>query len=196
MTMIEIMVVVALIGMVVVAGVSRLGGTGRKMKQAVRRFSVLGKDLHTKAKLLQRTYRIVISMNDEGEHTYWVESSEDNVKLISEEKKKELEKLTKLQREGLIKEYGFSMDPRVTKRPLTLPSPLKFKRVEFSKKSDPTNEGTTYIHFFPHGLVEEAAIYISDGEKLNWTIAFHPVTGKTDIFSKDIPLKELRNYED
>ena len=196
MTLVEIMIVIAIIGMVVVAGVSRLGGSGRVMKQEVRKMAVLGKDLHQRARLLQKTYRLVISMSEESGHQYWVESSADKVKLISEDKRKELEKLTRLQREGLVKTYGFELDSQILKGPRKLPDPLKFKSVEYSQKAAVNKQGKTYIHFFPQGLVEEAAIHLTGGKTLNWTLTYHPVTGKPSIRSKDIPLKELSPYED
>lgn len=196
MTMIEIMVVVALIAGVVTLGIARINNTGRDMKQAVRRFSILGKDLHNRAKLFRKTYRIVLQIDQEKGHSYWVESSTGNVTLISEETEKELQKLTALQREGLVKEHGFTLEPLITKKPIELPAPLKFKSVEFSSRTTPLTAGRIYIHFFPQGLVEEAAIHITDGETLNWTVAFHPVTGKTDILPKEVPLKDLRGHEE
>lgn len=197
MTLIEIMVVVILIAGVVTVGVSQLGGPGREMRKNVRRISSLAKTLHTRAKLLRKTYRLVIFMDKENEsHQYWVESSTGKVKLVNEEKQIELSKLTTLQREGILKDPGFSIDVQITKKPRTLSSPLEFKNVEFAQKNAPITKGKAYIHFFPEGLVEEAAIHLTGGEKLNWTISFHPVTGRTFVVSREAPLKDLLNYED
>lgn len=192
----EIMIVIALVGMVIAFGVTRLGGKNREVKTAIRRFSVLGKTLHTKAKLLNRTYRIVIDMKAEADHSYWVESSTGKVTLLSDDKKEELERLTTIQREQLTKKNEFSKDSSMTKAALELPKPLFFKSVEYTQRKDAVTEGQAYIHFFPQGLVEEAAIHITDGEDLNWTLAFHPITGKVDIISQDVPLEEISQIEE
>ena len=78
-------------------------------------------------------------------------------------------------------------------KPFTLPAPLKFKSVEFAQKTAAQNEGRIYIHFFPQGLIEEAAIHLTAGQKLNWTVAYHPVTGKATVISREISLKDLRS---
>ena len=195
MTLIEIMVVIAIVAFIITGAVARVDSSGRQIKQAVRRFSILGKDLHNRAKIFRKTYRIVLQIDEEKGHSYWVESSTSNVTLLSEEKQEELDRLTALQREGMIKDPGFTLDSQVTKKPFTLPQPLKIDSVEFTSRKEPLSSGKIYIHFFPQGLVEEAALHLSDGDKLHWTIAFSPVTGRAEVFSKKIALKEIRQYE-
>lgn len=200
LTLIEIMIVIAIIGLVVGFGVSRVGGKNQAAKKALRRFTVLGNNLHNQAKLLGRTYRIAIQMPEEEseEHTFWVESASGNVRLLSRERREELERMTTIQREELIKDNGFTKDESITPENLSLPLPLFFSGVEHSQRDGILEQGITYVHFFPQGLVEEAAIHIGDREnnKLHWTISFHPITGKTDIFTKKISLKEISQFEE
>ena len=49
-----------------------------------------------------------------------------------------------------------------------------------------------YIYFFPEGIVEEAAVQITNRDQLIWTLATHPITGRTDVIQKAIRLEDLK----
>lgn len=192
MTLIEIMIVLAIVGLIVIGAMTRLTTPTQHLKSAVRQIGTLSKDLHTRARLGGKTYRIALDLKAEGAHEYWVESSTEKVMVLSEEKREELAKLTQIQRESMIKQPKFQAEERITRGRRQLPPPLKFTKVEYVNRQDPLIEGTAYIHFFPEGRVEEVALHISDGEQLNWTVATHPITGKTEVYSRAISLEQLR----
>jgi general secretion pathway protein H len=49
-----------------------------------------------------------------------------------------------------------------------------------------------YIHFFPEGFVEAAAVQITNGKSLTWTLVFNPVTGQADIIEQARALKDIQ----
>ena len=79
------------------------------------------------------------------------------------------------------------------REPISLPKPLLFRDIEVEDAI--SKDGKAYIHFFPQGIIEEAAIHISNGKKgeAGWTITYNSLTGKGHIIDKYIPLKNLRD---
>jgi general secretion pathway protein H len=191
-SLIEIMIVLAIIGGMLAIGAPRLFNSSSAMRGAVRKMAVMTRDLRNTARLTNSTMRIVISMDDEKGHSYWIESAPGNVTLLSEEQEKELSSLTSSQQEDQKGSSKFSEDSRVLKSPQTLPRGMYFGGVEYADRKEETTSGTTYVHFFPQGLAEDVAIHLTDRKTLNWTIAIHPLTGRADIFEKKISVKEIR----
>lgn len=192
-TLIEVMVVLAIIGGILVTIAPRLIDKNSTMKSTVRAFASTTREIHNAARLFNSTYRLVIDMNDEEGHSYWIESAPGNIPLLTEEQEKnEKDTLLKADQEEKEKKRAFSEDARILKRKVTLPRGLYFNEIEYGNRSNSINEGKAYIHFLPQGLVEEAVIHLTDRKTLNWTIAIHPITGLADLFDGKKMLKELR----
>lgn len=192
-TLIEIMVVMAIIGGILVAVAPRLIDRKSKIKESVRELTTLTRDIHNAARLFNSTYRLVIRMDDKKGHAYTVESAPGNITLLSEEQEKELDKgLSSDKEKAAASATEFSEDPRVLKKPITLPAGFFIGEVEYGNRSRPISEGIAYIHFFPQGLTEEAVIHLTDRKSLNWTIALHPITGRASLYDRRVTLKELR----
>lgn len=204
-TLLEVMVTVAIIAGVVAMVLPRINTRGNKAKSHIRKLTTLSKELRTRAKLNGSIYRLVIDMKDgiEGEenHTYWIERSNHKT-LISE---KELQELEEARREGTLEKDkdgkpkpvpgGFETDTQILKTVQELPTGLRFSELEKTNSDKPIISGRAYIHFFPQGLVEEAAIHLKISDENQWTITFHPLTGKADVVSSDVRLKELKEQE-
>lgn len=189
--------VVAIIAAVVSIVLPRIDNRNNTMKAAVRRFSVISKELHTRAKLKGATYRLALDLKDGAEsdqvQTYWVERS-NQVVVLSEKEEKEFQAELKDRRKDdpKIKDpNGFDPDPSVLKGKQELKKPLKFIRVEKKGYKEPFTQGVAYIYFFPQGLSEEAIIQIRASEKLQWSLAINPLTGHTDVVTRPLTLKEL-----
>jgi general secretion pathway protein H len=80
----------------------------------------------------------------------------------------------------------------VTRKEQVLPSGLRFASLETANMKSPITSGTAYIHFFPEGFVEAAALQITDGKKLTWTLVFNPLTGQAEIVEKAQSLKDIQ----
>lgn len=205
MTLLEIMIVLAIIAGVVALVIPRIGNQNNQMKAAVRRFLVLSKQLQSTARLQGASYRIAIDLKDrpEDEQEYWIEKSNSSV-LLPEDKNILIEAEKQAQRER-------EQDPEAAKNPSTegfttddgilsgkqkLPRGLRFDSIEIAGLDRPVETGIVYIHYFSQGLVEEAAIHLKYGEKdgdgLHWTIAIHPLTGRADIITEEVSLREIQ----
>lgn len=196
-TLVEIMVVLAIIAAVVSILLPRIDNRNSQLKAAVRRFTVLARELHTRAKLKGATYRIAFDLKNGAEsetpQKYWVEKSTQEV-ILSEKTEQEFQQKLK-DLSSFDKKpsdlYGFSPDPTILKGPQELKKPLKFLQVEKKGFKEPFKQGMAYVYFFPQGLSETALIQLKASDKLQWTIAIEPLTGHADIVTRLITLKEL-----
>jgi prepilin-type N-terminal cleavage/methylation domain-containing protein len=194
-TLIEIIVVIAIILGVLAVGAPRLISSSTQSRAEIRKMAVLTREIRTNARLFNLTSRLVLDMNDQSGHSYRVESASGHVTVLSEEMEKELERLTRLQREteesGLSK-GKFKLETRLTKKPRRLPKGLYIDEVEFGSRGTAITKGEAFIHFFAQGLAEEAVIHLSDRGTLNWTIAINPLTGRATVYERKVTLKEIR----
>lgn len=186
------MIVLAIITAVLVVGGNRLFNNNNQMRSTVRQLAVITRQIRNVARLQGTTSRLAIRMDDEKGHSFWVESAPGHVLLFTENQEEELKRLTDLQREGIEKKSKFELEPKVLKSPVKLPRGLFFESVEYAARQKAITEGTSYIHFFPSGLSEDAVIHVTDRKNLNWTIAINPLTGQAQVFERKVSLKELR----
>lgn len=192
-TLLEIMVVIGIIAAVMALGAPRLLNTSSAMRSAVRDIAVMSREMRNNSRLFNMTTRLALTIDEKEGHSYVVESVPGNAPLLSEEQLEELEKLTEIQRQDEVAATKFVPEARIRGgKSKSLPRGLFIESVEYASRSDVITEGIAYIHYFPSGLVEEAAIHLTNRKTLNWTIAFDPLTGKADIFEGKIGLKELR----
>lgn len=192
MTLIEIMIVLALIVGVTAVVVPRLTGRNDVIKKTVRALANLSRELRDAAQLQDRVYRIVFYMPEKKVHSYVVESANKGFLLRTEEQEESLDYLSEMQREQLKKQEAFSVDKRFFKKPIELPEKMKFLDIEVNNRGI-FKEKEAYIYFFPQGLNEEAVIHIGI-EELRWSIVIHPLTGRSIILSELKTLKDLSSY--
>lgn len=191
--MIEIMIVLAIMGMLLAFGASKISSDDSKIKSSARKFAVMIKKIRNQAKIDGIIYRLVIDIPDEktnGNHAYWVESTSKNIVLGKVYKEQEVDK-----KGQPIDPLGFNVTNKIFKKnPQYLPKGLFFERVEMpsSQKGDITS-GRVFIHFFPEGRVEESAIHLTNKINLKWTVQIHPITGRADIFDGDKKLEEIKS---
>lgn len=189
-TLVEVMVVVAILAVMIAAIAPRLGGGNYKIKGVVRKLGVLSREIRNNAKLRNATYRLVIEMNQDGdkrEDLYWVEYASGTV--LGGQADEELNDDDDVKTPSV---RSFQPDTRLMKKPEKLPSGMKFSKVEIASAKKPFTEGRVYLYYLPQGYVEENVIQISYGDDLKWTLAVQPLTGKVDVVSDHIDLAKLR----
>jgi general secretion pathway protein H len=195
-TLIELMVVMAILGAMVTLAMPYMSSRNQKTKAFLRNFTVLCRDLHTKAKLHGVVYRIVLDLGEAGVshpiHKYWVEKSNHRVTLSEHEEEEGVKRLAEKEEKDRKDPKGFELDPKFYKEPRELPPGLYFEKVELTRLREPIDHGKAYIHFMPEGLVDEAALQIKGEGTQAWTIAIHPLTGRAELISKVTTLKELK----
>ncbi len=187
-TLIEIMIVLAIIAAVMVVAAPRMMRKEANINSVARKFLVLAKETRTKARLNNSTYRIVIKMDDK-EPQYWVERASGPQRIDPDAYDKEKEEPKKGED---APPPLFQIDKSITRKEQDLPSGLRFGSLETANMKSPMTSGEAYIHFFAEGFVEAAALQITDGNKLTWTLVFNPLTGQADIVEKAQSLKGLQ----
>jgi general secretion pathway protein H len=193
-TLIELMVVVAIIAGTVGLVIPRIGNRDNQIRQTLRDLTTLSHELHQKSKLTGAAYRIVFDLKEgargKEQQAYWVEKSLTATIVKPGEEKIKPEK----DRDGKIKKVSdFEPDPSIFKKPKTLPNKMHFEKIELSRLSDPILTGKAYIHYLPQGLVEEAAIHLKSDDGHEWTIAIEPLTGKAEVVTNSVSLQEMKN---
>ena len=192
-TLIEIMVVLAIIGIALGLIGSRIGDKTGSYRSQVRQLATLIRSIRNNARLFNSTCRLEIKIDDEKGHSYDVQCAQGNIALATEDQELEQERLSSQQREK--KKEVWEPNPKILKKPTALPRGLFFAPLEVADRTKTVDKGSSFIYFFPQGLVQEAAIHLTDRKSMNWTIALNPLTGRADVLDRDAPLKELRNVQ-
>ena len=187
----EIMVVLTIIGALLAMVGPKLFDKKVDTRKVLRDFIVAGKDLKGKAKLNGVTYRIAFELT-EKEQSWWVEKSTKAVTIDKDKFEKEKEAAARSKDKDEEKRPSdFSVDTTIFKKKQILPNGYKFKQIESGTIDSISTDGMAYIHFFPQGLIETAAIQIEDPKKNVWTIVYNPLTGHSDVIPEAKLLKDL-----
>ena len=144
------------------------------------------------SRLEHKTFRLVFHLDDKKAHSFWVESASGYVSESTEEDEDNNDNTDEEARVQTLNTFQF--DASILKEPISLPKPLLFRDIEV--EDEITKSGKAYIHFFPQGIIEEAAIHLSNekkGNKSGWTITYNSLTGKGHVIGKYIPLRNLRD---
>ncbi len=152
-----------------------------------RHLTVLGRDVRNQARLKSRTFRIAFRMDGER-HGYWVESAAG---LVVPKTVFRLQEEEKMREEDRPKE-NFQKEPKYTKKEFEVPKGLFFGLVETPAKVEGVTTGMGYVYFSPEGLVEPAAIQLTNRKELTWTLIVSPLTGHADILDKAVRLRDVK----
>lgn len=187
-TLIEIMIVLAILGGIIAVGLPRLVRPNEQnLMSTLRHITVLSKEVRNKARLNKATYRIAFRMSKEEGHAYWVERASGKVLIDPEAEEARLR-----EDENDRPPSPFQFDDSLMKEIKPFPPRFFFASIETATREDASEAGTGYIHYFPEGLVEESAIHITNGKNMNWTLAIHPLTGKVNVIKDNVSLEEIR----
>lgn len=194
-SLLEIVVVIAIIGTVMALAIPMLSNKRQQTSQIFRTITVKFKEVRNRAKLYNSTYRFAFRLT-ENDQAYWVEKS-SNITLIDKKALEEIREKEKSQFRADDKKDeeapppAFEADTAFLKKELTLPKGYRFKQIESGSLDQIITDGTAYIHFFPQGNIEPSAIQIEDPKKNIWTLVFNTITGQADIISEAKTLKDL-----
>lgn len=205
-SLIEMLVVLIIIGLFMTVGASKFVNKNSEMKSSVRRFSAMIKKLRNRARLDNKTYRLVFDLpvEKDKQQSYWVESTDKAALLLDEEQRKELDEINEQalrdsdqsdeQKKQNSDPQGFSTDTKVIKNPpALLPTGLYFRSIELDgDKIEEVTSGRVYIYFFPQGYVQGSAIQLSNREGISWTLIIEGLTGQVNILPKLVSLKDVK----
>lgn len=191
-TLIEILVVLAILAGVTGVLVNQIRDTKSKVRVTMRKLSVITRSLHDLARLKQKTFRLAIQIEKEKGHSFWVESGTPTSLLKTSEQLEKEEKAWRSADKDEAPPSDFSPDKDVLKTPVEVPKGLRFEDVELPRLKNKIDSGMAYVHFFPQGLAEEAAIHLTDGKDIHWTIYINPLTGVGTVIPQYSTVKDAR----
>ncbi len=226
MTLIELMVVLALVAMVV-AGVARgMRSLARTdLRTSATKLSGAMRYLFDRASTTGRVHRLVIDL-DAGR--FWAEVSDGRVLQAHERedddaRKKELEKLAEEITAAKAKEESAASESRASSvslaayqpeefkpkrakfdafketavRPVTLSTKVQVTSVFTPRLADPLSSGKGYVYFFPLGQTEAAYVHLREKHSdAFYTLILHPLTGKVQIHNSYVEPPVREQFDD
>jgi prepilin-type N-terminal cleavage/methylation domain-containing protein len=218
-TLIEVLVVVALLGLVMGVAVRGLRSLAKSdMRSSAVKMAGAIRYLFDRASTTGRIHRLVV---DFEEHRYWAEVSDDRFYMPRDretdlQREEDAEALAKEEEEA--KERQEQGGEAAAQYDITRYQPQEFqsKRARFSafkemavkpaaikgaklhsiftpRLAAPQTTGRGYIYFFPLGMTEAAQVYISDeGGQNIYSLVVHPLTGRVEVINRyvDPPVDE------
>jgi prepilin-type N-terminal cleavage/methylation domain-containing protein len=193
-SLIELLIVVAILGLVGIIAVPSITNTFRfSVQSSARELATLVKEASNASQITGKTYRIAYDIKNSQ---YWAESTSEQPLLSSEESDKldrQRESIfSKTRDEEKKKKKGpFSQDSMLTKKKRTLPIGVKFKDIYTEQSPDPITEGVAYTHIFPQGLTEKSLVHLEDGDKNSISLIVSNLLGRCMVEGRFIDSKDV-----
>lgn len=191
-SLIELLIVVAILGLVAVVAIPSISNTFRfSVQSTARELATLIKETSNAAQITGKMYRVVYDIKNDQ---YWAESSNEQTLLKSEESEaieRERSHIFDKPEDDKKKKGGFNQDPILTKKKRTLPIGVKFKDVYTEQSEEPITEGLAYTHIFPQGMTEKSLVHIEDNSKNQISLIVSNLLGRCAVEGRFIEAKEI-----
>jgi general secretion pathway protein H len=185
-TLIELMVVIALVGLIAAAAVPALRGvTGANARQAAGELSGSLRYLFDTAALRHTTCRMALDLDHQA---FWAECAPRQVTLAREQepsrRDRELEERFPDERDPdrrrLMAQTAFGAFEDQLARKRQLPGSTRFGPVRVEGRSQPVSEGIAWVYFFAGGQAQRAFVPVVDGDT-TYTVTLEPFTGRARV---------------
>jgi type II secretion system protein H len=189
-SLIELLIVVAILGLVAVVAVPSITNTLRfSVQSSAREIATLIKEASNAAQITGKIYRVVYDIKNDQ---FWAESSNEQTLLKSEESEAiEKDRSKIFDKPEDKKKSGFNQDPILTKKKRTLPIGVKFKDIYTEQSEEPITEGLAYTHIFPQGMTEKSLVHIEDNGKNQISLIVSNLLGRCAVEGRFIEAKEI-----
>ncbi len=191
-TLIELMVVVAIIGLVSAVVMPGIGGYFQlTLNSATRELATTIKETYNSTIISGKVNRLVY---DFKEGKYWVESGPANALLETKESKEKEERRKRFAKPSDKPPASeFSMNTRVTRKKASLPTGVTFEDVFTQQSTETIKEGLAYTHFFPNGLAEQTIVHLKDTSEHRASLVISPMMGRSDVYDRRAEMKEVED---
>lgn len=188
-TLVEIMVVVALIVLIMGIAIPSVLNVGRiSSNAAIRGIATTLKETYNSTMVKGRVHRVVWDIEN-GE--YWVEEGPATILLDTDEsREKEKRRFFGFSGEERKPKAKFSQDETITRKKVELPTGIKFEDVRNEAAREPIKTGLAYTHFFPHGVAEQTIIHLKDPQDRSTSLIVSSLMGKTILKEGNVTLEE------
>ncbi len=197
-SLVELLIVVALIGLVGILVVPGIGNVFKvSMNSATREIAGKIKETYNSTMMSKRVHRIVFDLK---EQEFWVERGPTDLLMETEEsreKAKRAEKFgsVKAEEEFKKRESQFSLAKLITRKKVSLPRGVEIEDIATEQNPEPITEGRALIHLFPNGLIEQTIIHLKDNSNHKATLVIQPLVGKTKVYERYVSKEEALGEE-
>ncbi len=191
-SLIELMIVVAIIGLVGMIAIPSISNTFRfSVKSSAREIATLIKETSNAAQITGKVHRVAYDIKNDQ---YWAESSGENTLLKSDEsreKEKDKRSFFAAKEDDGKKNGGFHQEGSLTKKKRTLALGVKFKDIVTEQAEEPITEGMAYTHVFPQGMTEKSLVHLADTSKNEVSLIVTNLLGRCQVEGRYIEAKEV-----
>lgn len=188
-TLIELIIVVAVIGLVAAAAIPTLNSvSGANARAAAGELAGAMRYLFETAALRRETCRLALDIDG---NSWWAECTKDRY-TVSREKQSAMwrddedeladrfpdERDADRRRLLAGAKFGQFNDRLARKR--SLPGSVHFSEVWAEHQREPFDKGMAYVYFFPQGRTEQARVPVRDGDTVYSTV-LQPFTGRARV---------------
>lgn len=194
-SLIELLIVVAILGLVGLIAVPSISNTFRfSVQSTARELATLIKEASNAAQISGKVHRIAYDLKAQQ---YWVESTGEMTLLKSEESvavdKQTHSRFRTDEEEEAAKEKqngGFRQESSLTKKKRTLAVGVHFKDVFTEQSQEAITEGIAYTHIFPQGLTEKTLVHLEDTGKNEVSLMVSNLLGRCTVEGRYVERKE------
>jgi general secretion pathway protein H len=189
MTLMEVMVAIAIVGLIAVGMTAAVGGIfGARLDASANKLSGMVRYTYNRATLSGKVHRIVIDL-EAG--TYKVEQVEESKEcgMKTAEEEKESRRQDEKPEDFIAKLTGTVVEnSRVKVEKLALG--ISFAGVMTRHNSSIVEEGSEAVYFFPDGTAERAYVWLTDGDEV-FTVEVTSLQGTGIVHDEEVDAKEL-----
>lgn len=193
-TLIELMVVVALIALISVMALPSISSYFQvSLNSSTRELASTIREAYNSTLITGELHRVAYDLK-KGE--YWVEKGPNTAVLETKESREREERRKRLRFGGKLVEDkpSFSMDKTVTSKKKSLPRGVSFEDVVTEQTREPQtaeSAGTAYTHIFPNGLTEQTIVHLTDSSKHHSSLSITPLLGRSDVYDRYMKPEEV-----
>ncbi len=180
MTLIEILIVLAIVSMVMSLGLPSLQRvTYQQINSTTRKFVGVVRTVRNDSILLNSIHRLAFNLD---ENKWWVET-QDSQKLLESS-----DLVAAYDKEGKVitKRNGFSINPKYSKdgEANNLPNGVVISKI-LKESEGLVEKGLVYIHIFPNGSAEHSILYLkrSGSDEISYSVLIRPTGGRVDVIN-------------
>ena len=186
MTLLEMVIVTALIAGTLSLGISFVSRQSGRPKKTLRMFKNLNRQLDSWSRLKKNTYRVVINMDKEST-SWWVEKKNTEDPFINEKENTEEEAGDDAEEEN----KEFTKDPDFfSGEEQELTAGWRFAGLR--NKNKQTTSGQAYIYYFPRGQTEKMILKLEKEDKY-WSLLIDRFKGGLEVMAGEQTFKDFLN---
>lgn len=194
-TLIELMVVVALIALISVMALPSISSYFQvSLNSSTRELAATIREAYNATLITGELHRVAYDLK-KGE--YWVEKGPNTAVLETKESREREERRKRLRfgdKAANENKPSFSMDKSVTNKKKALPRGVTFEDVVTEQNREPQTAettGTAYTHIFPNGLTEQTIVHLADTSQHHSSLSITPLLGRSDVYDRYMKPEEV-----